>query len=90
MLSIGLGSLGIHELLQKSLNELKYDDYDFPLEVAKRGVSDIPNYCFRDDALEIWYAIMAYVKEVLNFFYSSNDDVMEDLELQDWVMEIYR
>ena len=90
MLSIGLGSPGIHELIQRSIHELQYDDYDFPLDVAKRGVTSIPNYCFRDDASEIWYAIMLYVKRVIEYFYSTDNDVLEDLELQDWVREIYR
>merc|ERR1719189_262277 len=62
MFSIGLGSPGIHELLEKSVQILKYDDYDLPLDIMKRGVDKIPNYHFRDDALELWYAMMLWVK----------------------------
>ena len=90
MLSIGLGSPGIHELLEKSVQILKYDDYDLPLDIMKRGVDKIPKYHFRDDALEIWYAMMLWVKSVVGFFYTSDADISGDLELQDWIREIYR
>ena len=89
MLSIGLGSPGIHELLEKSVQILKYDDYDLPLDIMKRGVDKIPNYHFRDDGLDIWFAIRGYVDEVVNIFYSTNKDVQEDYELQEWEMEIF-
>ena len=81
MLSIGQGSPGIHELIMKSIDEIKYEDYDFPSDVYKRGVKNIPNYHFRDDALKIWDAIKEYGKEVISFFYSSNADILMDCEL---------
>ena len=90
MFSVGLGSTGIHELLQRSLRSLRYDDYDLPLDIGKRGLEKVPNYHFRDDASELWYAIMLYVRNVLAFFYSSDNDVLDDVELQNWVKEIYR
>ena len=85
-----MGSTGIHELLQRSLHSLCYADYDLPLDIGKRGLEKVPNYHFRDDALEIWYAMMLWVKSVVGFFYSSDADVSGDLELQDWIREIYR
>ena len=90
MLSAGMGSSGIHELIQKSVSTLNYDEYNLPLDIVRRGLGDIPNYHFRDDALDIWYAIMAYVKRVIDFFYTSDHDIKNDLELQDWVKEMYR
>ena len=90
MLSVGMGSTGIHELLQRSLRSLTYVDYDLPLDIGKRGLEKVPNYHFRDDASEIWYAIMLYVKNVIGFFYSSDVDVLNDVEIQEWVKEIYR
>ena len=90
MLSAGMGSPGIHELIQKSVSTLKYDEYNLPLDIVRRGLGDIPNYHFRDDALDLWYAIMVYVKRVIDFFYTSDEDITNDLELQDWVKEMYR
>jgi len=90
MLSVGLGSSGIHELIQKSIEDIRFEDYDFPSDVDNRGVKGIPNYYFRDDALSIWNAIEAYAKAVIEFFYQSDDDIKMDYELQDWIKEIYR
>ena len=90
MLSAGMGSPGIHELIQRSLSLLRYDEYNLPLDIVRRGLGDIPNYHFRDDALDIWYAIMAYVKRVVDFFYACDEDIVGDLELQHWVKEMYR
>ena len=90
MLSAGMGSPGIHEIIQKSLLRLQYEEYNLPFDIVRRGVGEIPNYHFRDDALELWYAIMVYVKRVVDFFYSSDEDIIGDLELQDWIKEMYR
>ena len=90
MLSAGMGSPGIHELIQKSLSPLQYEEYNLPIDMVRRGLNEIPNYHFRDDALELWYAIMAYVKRVVEFFYTSDEDIIDDLELQHWVKEMYR
>ena len=90
MLSIGGGSKGIYELLQESFGDLDINiEMDFPNDVRQRDVSDIPNYHFRDDGLDIWFAIRGYVDEVVNIFYNTNKDVQDDYELQEWEMEIF-
>ena len=55
MLSAGMGSPGIHELIQKSLSGLQYEEYNLPIDIVRRGLNEIPNYHFRDDALELSY-----------------------------------
>ena len=90
-LSIGHGSNGIMELIQKSVLEFKFDvDWDFELNIEKRGVSDLPNYHFRDDGLDLWKAITTYVEEVVDIFYLEDDDVIKDEEIQEWRGEILR
>ena len=89
-LSIGHGSNGIVELLQKSFVHLDFDlELNFPNNIEKRDVSDIPNYHFRDDGLEIWFAIRNYVDSVINIFYHTDQDILLDHELQEWEMEIF-
>ena len=91
VLSIGQGSKGIEELLQKSFDGFQFDiDFDFPANITHRGMADIPNYYFRDDGLKLWGAIKDYTHEIVNIFYISNDDVIADWELQEWIEEIYR
>ena len=90
VLAIGHGSNGIYELLQESFGELDINfEMDFPNNIRERDVGDIPNYHFRDDGLDIWFAIRSYVDEVVNIFYDTNEDVRQDYELQEWEMEIF-
>ncbi len=56
-------------------------------ELASRGVLDpeiLPYYPYRDDGLPIWDAIHDYVDRTLRFFYASDEDVVNDNELQDF------
>ncbi len=53
-------------------------------------MADIPNYHFREDGLKLWASIKDYTEDVVNIFYISNEDVVSDWELQEWVEEIYR
>ncbi|KAL5491869.1 hypothetical protein EMCRGX_G017234 [Ephydatia muelleri] len=60
--------------------------------VQERGVDDpniLPGYYYRDDGLKIWHAIEDYVTDVLNEFYSSDGDVKNDPELQNFARDIY-
>ena len=91
VLSIGQGSGGIDELLQKSFEDIQFDvDFDFPANITQRGMADIPNYHFREDGLKLWAAIKDYAEDIVNVFYISNEDVVSDWELQGWIDEIHR
>ena len=77
--------------MQKSFCEFHFDaDWDFELNVETRGVADLPNYHFRDDAMLLWKAIKEFVDAIINIFYYSDYDVQEDFEIQEWIEEIYR
>ena len=91
ILTIGHGTHGFIELMQKSFCEFRFDtDWDFELNVETRGVADLPNYHFRDDAMLLWKAIKEFVDAIINIFYYSDYDVQEDFEIQEWIEEIYR
>ena len=55
-----------------------------------RGVdaSRLPEFPFRDDTLLLWDAIRDFVGAYLARYYTSDQDVREDFELQAWVQEI--
>ena len=40
----------------------------------------LPGYYYRDDGLKLWDAIEQYVRDVVNEFYASDDDVKQDKE----------
>ena len=77
--------------MQRGFREFCFDtDWDFALNIKKRGVENLPNYHFRDDGILIWNAINEYVTGILNIFYDSDDEVRDDPEIQEWFNEIYR
>ena len=91
-MTIGQGSMGYCELLQKSFLNFHFEeDWDFEANIEKRGVeSDLPGYHFRDDALLIWRAMKEYVDDIINIFYECDQDVEEDFEIKGWFDEIIR
>ena len=91
MLSVGQGSRGIDEVLERSFKSFQFDiDFDFPANITHRGMADFPSYHFREDGLKLWEAIKNYVDDIINIFYLSNEEVLSDWELQEWVGEVYR
>ncbi len=66
-------------------------DLALPTELRSRGVDDaalLPEYPYRDDALLIWEAVGAFVKEYLGLYYGTDGDVVNDYELQQWFREL--
>ncbi|MEM8638804.1 MAG: lipoxygenase family protein [Cyanobacteria bacterium P01_G01_bin.54] len=56
-----------------------------------RGVDDpgkLPYYPYRDDALKIWGVIKEWVTGYLESYYTSNDQIGDDIALQSWVKEL--
>ena len=49
----------------------------------------LPHYHYRDDGMKIWEAIESCVRGVVNEFYSSDDEVTSDPELQKWAEDIH-
>ena len=90
-MSIGHGCKGFVHLVEKSFQEFHFEeDWDFPTNIDHRGVSDLPNYHFRDDAMMLWKAIDEYVQDILDLFYDSDDQVHNDWEIKEWFNEIYK
>ena len=42
----------------------------------------LPNYYYRDDAIKVWNSLESFVGEVINQYYKSDIDVVNDSELQ--------
>lgn len=59
-----------------------------PKEFESRGIADIPNFYFRDDALLLWDAMHEYVSELMNLTYSTDEEVVKDEELTDFTTEV--
>lgn len=62
-----------------------------PVNLKTRGVDDvnvIKDYPFRDDGLLVWQAIEGWASAYVSLYYHSDQDVVGDTELQDWVAEL--
>ena len=89
ILSIGQGSKGMVELLERSFSIFDFHhEFNFAKNIQNRDVAEIPKYWFRDDGLKLWNAILEYAKEVIDIFYITDEDVKEDNELQKWNEEV--
>jgi|GEM_PF-699265 len=68
-----------------------FNDSMLPATLTKRGVDNsdqLPDYPYRDDALLLWEAIHDWVDSYLGLYYRSDQDVVEDTELQAWLQEM--
>ncbi|XP_074311569.1 putative linoleate 9S-lipoxygenase 5 [Silene latifolia] len=77
-----------------------FTDQALPADLVKRGVAVkdsesphgykllIEDYPYALDGLEIWSAIETWVKEYCSFYYTSDDMIIGDTELQSWWKDI--
>ena len=85
------GLSGSVQLIENAYKNWGFDDMDFPENLKKRGVDSpdsLPYYPYRDDGMLIWGHLGKYLKEYLDFYYLSDDDVINDYELQDWAAQL--
>ncbi|ABW25861.1 lipoxygenase family protein [Acaryochloris marina] len=81
------------ELSVKAVQGFPYgfNDSMLPATLSRRGVDNVdqlPDYPYRDDALLVWNAIHDWVESYLDLYYLSDQDVVEDTELQAWLAEM--
>jgi hypothetical protein len=73
------------KLGQKAYQSWKLSDNNPRTDCARRGVLDpaiLPYYPYRDDALVLWDAIEEGVAGVLGHYYKSDEDLVNDVEMQ--------
>ncbi|KAJ3582928.1 hypothetical protein NHX12_000091 [Muraenolepis orangiensis] len=70
-------------------SETTYSSLCLPENIVARGLMSVPNFHYRDDGLELWGHIQSFAKAMVDRYYPSNDDVIRDSELQNWIKEIF-
>jgi hypothetical protein len=94
-----LGFTGSNELLSRCYSgqgqiidyngdKLEFYKLSLPHSLELRGVKDIPNYYYRDDAQLVWDAIQTYVTNVLKTKYKDAGSLANDAALQAWKNEL--
>jgi arachidonate 15-lipoxygenase len=93
---------GVNKLLAPSIDAARlaailgvqsypFDEAGLERQLVARGVDDpekIPDYPFRDDGRLIWAAIQAWVTRYVALYYTGDDHVAGDYELQAWAAEL--
>ncbi|XP_077340447.1 hydroperoxide isomerase ALOXE3-like [Lithobates pipiens] len=88
--AFAVGNGGIPILMKKAMDGLTYSSLCLPDNIESRGMETIPNYFYRDDGMKIWLAMESFVSNIVNYYYSSDEMVSQDPELQAWVAEIFK
>ncbi|KAM8882137.1 arachidonate 12-lipoxygenase, 12S-type isoform 1-T1 [Synchiropus picturatus] len=82
------GGEGMVLLAQREYKLLTYRSLQPRYDFVDRGVTQLPNYFYRDHALMLWDAIHKFVSDMVQLFYKCDQEVQEDLELQAWLRDI--
>ncbi|KAM4754831.1 hydroperoxide isomerase ALOXE3-like isoform 4-T4 [Cyanocitta cristata] len=80
---------GLLLVVQRGLEQVTYTSLCLPDDIRHRGMSYVPNYHYRDDAMSLWEAIESFVTGIVTFYYGGDAAVSGDTELQAWVMDIF-
>eukprot|EP00697_Spironema_sp_BW2_P001150 gnl/Spiro4/11557_TR6102_c0_g1_i1.p1 gnl/Spiro4/11557_TR6102_c0_g1~~gnl/Spiro4/11557_TR6102_c0_g1_i1.p1 ORF type:complete len:879 (+),score=138.22 gnl/Spiro4/11557_TR6102_c0_g1_i1:94-2730(+) len=86
-----MGARPFVRLMLRSYRELDFASEALPANLRARGVdssSKLRYYPYRDDASLVWDSVQRYVEAIVNAFYKSEADVVQDAELQAWLAEL--
>lgn len=76
------------KLVQEAHLAWRFDNRNPEVLFKRRGVDKIPEFPFRDDTMLLWEATYEWVSDYIDIYYSSDDDVVNDYEVQNWINEM--
>nr|XP_057910165.1 polyunsaturated fatty acid 5-lipoxygenase [Doryrhamphus excisus] len=85
------GGGGHVQLVQKAMKSLTFRSLCFPDMIKARGVDskqDLPTYFYRDDGYKVWEATKSFVSDVVSIYYTSDEKVQGDEEIQAFVKDV--
>ncbi|XP_076019755.1 polyunsaturated fatty acid 5-lipoxygenase [Genypterus blacodes] len=85
------GGGGHVQLIQRVMKSLTFKSLCFPEGIKARGVDikqELPTYFYRDDGCRVWEATSSFVSDVLSIYYTSDEVVQEDKEIQAFVKDV--
>ncbi|KAL5252147.1 hypothetical protein ACHWQZ_G015068 [Mnemiopsis leidyi] len=82
------GGDAVDKVFHNYFKTFTYDQLVVPLDIEQRGVQDIPEYLFRDDMMSHWEILHQYLTEMVDLTYLSDEDVVKDVELQNFFQDV--
>ncbi|XP_031697126.1 polyunsaturated fatty acid 5-lipoxygenase isoform X2 [Anarrhichthys ocellatus] len=85
------GGGGHVQMIQKAMKSLTFRSLCFPDIIKARGVDDkkeLPTYFYRDDGYKVWEATKSFVSDVVHIYYTSDETVQEDEEIQAFIKDV--
>lgn len=89
--AVGIGIGGVLATVAQRWAEWDFWEESPMRDLERRGVDDrdvLPGYYYRDDAVALWTAIYEYVRDITAVWYTSDQALLDDFELQAWAAEI--
>uniref|UniRef100_A0A3B5AMP0 Hydroperoxide isomerase ALOXE3-like n=1 Tax=Stegastes partitus TaxID=144197 RepID=A0A3B5AMP0_9TELE len=86
--AMGSGLKTIPVLLSRASARITYRSLCVPDDLKDRGLDNLPQSYYAQDALRIWEVLHSFVVSWLQLYYSKDDDVQLDSELQGWITDI--
>uniref|UniRef100_A0A3Q1ELP6 Zgc:152891 n=1 Tax=Acanthochromis polyacanthus TaxID=80966 RepID=A0A3Q1ELP6_9TELE len=86
--AMGSGLKTLPVLLSRASARTTYRSLCVPDDLEDRGLGNLPHSYFAQDALRVWDALHRFVVSWVNVYYSRDDDVQLDSELQHWITDI--
>ena len=80
-----VGSQGLMELIRRMYATFTFDDTDVVFDLKRRNVhkpGKPANYYYADDSQTLWVAVRSYCDAMIRLFYTSDQDVALDCEVQ--------
>ena len=87
-----IGGPGKVELLNRVSKCYKVQWTNIVQNVKEHGIEDpekLPGYYYRDDGIKVWNAVKKFVKGMVDEFYSTDEDVKSDTEIQNWSEDVH-
>ncbi|KAG9265687.1 polyunsaturated fatty acid lipoxygenase ALOX15B [Astyanax mexicanus] len=87
--AIGCGLNAAALLLARGTEQLRYSSMCVPDDLRERGLDTLTNCYYAQDALRVWNALHRFVGSWVDLYYSNDQEVQQDWELQSWIQEIF-
>ncbi|KAM7373859.1 hypothetical protein PAMP_006549 [Pampus punctatissimus] len=86
--AVGCGLDALPVVLSRAAARIRYRSLCVPDDVSERGVDKVPQSYYAQDALRVWDALHRFVVSWVDLYYSGDDEVQQDSELQHWLIDI--